>query len=370
MKKHFRIAAAVLSAAVLVPALALAQDDNPVVAFISLDENGAVNALINEADSAATTSCAITYKHGSASGSAGGSIDGEGNCVGTIPGGITTGSWSVTVTVTAANGQSGTGTTTFTVGGAGTTPTPTTPTPTTPGAPTTPGTPTAPGTSVQPLPIVDPAPGLASLASSGTVNANAKLLECSGAKVAITDISRRDGRVRILGLTSPSNAGHTIRIAFRSAGNFVSSATAAADGSFRATAPLPSRRIAKRDSTRYRASLDGTATPWLKYSRRLVLNGLHPDGTDLTGGGTLSKPFPSGTKVTITAQTDCSKPPVVIANWTVDGDGTFGAITPIPETATGFIARMTAAVLTPSGTRTATFSIARPIQFRSTPATG
>jgi len=341
----------------------------PVVQLIQADPQGHLVAIVDEGDAGPTVSCTFTYNHDGTGGTLNATIDpDDGDCLATVPGGLTPGHWTITATATDPSGQSGSGTTDFTVPADGGT--------TTSGSPGAPGGGTGTGTgtaggngpsSNQLPPTVDPAPGLALIASAGQVDANQTLLSCSGAPIAITDISNRSGRVRILGLAAPGHAGQQVHIAFRSASNIVGTATVATDGTFRAIVPKPSHRIAKRDSSRYRATLNGLATPWLKYSRRLVLTGLHVEGSDLLVAGRLGKPFLRGTVVTVKAQTRCGQAPVVIKNITVGRDGSFEGFVDLPDTVTGFIARLSAYVRTHSGRQVLTYSIARPIQVRTAP---
>lgn len=200
-----------------------------------------------------------------------------------------------------------------------------------------------------------------------SANANDTLLSCAKSAIAITDISRRDGRVRILGVTTKANAGQRVRIAFKSASNIVATTTAAADGSFRATAPLPKKAVASLDSSRYRATVTGkSVTPWLKYTRRLTLAGLHKEGdSDLVASGSLTGPLIKGAKIVVTTQSDCAKAPVTIANVVIDSDKTFYRALHIPENVTGIVVRLALKVRNPSGKGTSTtYSIARPIQMR------
>lgn len=232
-----------------------------------------------------------------------------------------------------------------------------------PGCPVTPTTPTAtdPGSAPGGGTPATTVPG-----SSATrrVDANATLLECAHSSIAITDISQRSGRVRILGVTKSANAGETIQIAFRPADDVVATAVVNGDGSFRATAPLPPRSIRNTDKARYRASLGTSTTPWLKLTRRLAVSGLHGLEGDLDIGGRLLGPRVKGARITITTQTDCDAPPKVLGHIAVDSDGSFGRLVGLPETTSGLVVRLSAVVRSAGGGTATTYSIARPVQIR------
>jgi hypothetical protein len=161
-----------------------------------------------------------------------------------------------------------------------------------------------------------------------------------------------------------ANKGKSIHVAFSSAGNIVARTTVRADGSFTATARMPSRAVAGTDRARYRATIGTAVTPWLKLSRRLQATGLHTSETDLEVSGTLQKPFPKGAQITVTSQADCGAPPRVIAHVPVASSGHFYRVIAIPETESGFVVRLSAKVISSNGSQAPTFSIARPIQVR------
>ena len=300
-------------------------------------------------DGVPATSCVVTYgRTNPASTSLAGTFDPAGDCSATIPDApLAAGHWIVTVTLsdTATPANKAQSTFDFWV-----------PSGARPDAPIT-GTelitPTGPATPPAILPI-----------PPSRVDANATLLACAKSAIAITDISQRSGRVRILGVTKPQNAGRQIRIAFANAANFVATAIVAADGSFRATAPLPARSVRNTDRARYRATLDGQRTPWLKLTRRLVLSGLHLLESDLDIGGRLTGLLVKGARIVVTSQSSCGSPPKVIGHITVDSDGTFSRVIALPETVTGFVVRLTAVVRSANGNRSTTYSVARPIQVR------
>ena len=293
----------------------------------------------------AVTGCSFTYsRDGAPPTFLAGTLNGSGDCVATVPGGMATGIWDITATATDANGYTATGAQSFLFGAGPVTP---------PGG----GTPTTPS-PVATSPVVPTVPAPA------PVDANAALLACAKSSIAITDISQRSGRVRILGVTTKASAGEEVAIEFASPGEIVATAVVTADGSFRATAPLPARTIRNTNRARYRASLDTSRTPWLKLTRRLQLTGLHTAGSDLEVGGYLKKPLIAGARVTVTSQSSCGASPQVIAQLTVARNGRFHRVIPIPSTASGFVVRLTARVRTARGGEARTYSIARPIQVR------
>ena len=319
----------------------------------SANLNPATGSLVADLVPGSTTitRCTVNYVYsftGTPYGTLAGVLDAAGDCTATIPAApLTKGHWVATITAT----DTGTPATTvqstfdfFVPGG-------------TPAGTTIDGNPTiAPSQPTTPPAIVVPPPT--------RMDANATLLACARSAVAITDLGERSGRVRILGVTSPANAGEEVAIEFATADEVVSTAIVAADGSFRAIAPLPARAIRNTNRARYRASLGAATTPWLKLARRLQVSGLHTFGTDVEIGGKLVKPLVRGATVTVTSQSACGVAPTVIGQLKVASDGRFHKVITIPPTASGFIVRLTAKVRSPGGGQSTTYSIARPIQVR------
>jgi len=74
--------------------------------------------------------------------------------------------------------------------------------------------------------------------------------------------------VRLSGKADKRLAGKTVRIRFDATGKIVASAKIRADGTFKATAPLPPERVRDTNRARYQAVLGDERSLDLKLRRR------------------------------------------------------------------------------------------------------
>ncbi|MDP2709609.1 MAG: hypothetical protein Q8O56_00200 [Solirubrobacteraceae bacterium] len=157
----------------------------------------------------------------------------------------------------------------------------------------------------------------------GKAAASALVLGCTTRRLVLTDVQARDGRVRLLGVADPSLAGQRVGIRFKHSGKIVARATVAADGSFRATAPLPARRLRPTNHARYEAVLGKERSLQLKLQRRMVLSGTRSAGGKVTLSGRVIRPLASpSAAITVTRRVSCQRNEVV-ARVRPKADGTF-----------------------------------------------
>ncbi len=101
--------------------------------------------------------------------------------------------------------------------------------------------------------------------------ATALALACSGAKLTLTDVVARGGRVLISGEAQPALAGHKVTILFEGHKR-VATTRVAASGTFAATAPLPPAPLRMSNEARYEARIGSLRSAALKLSRRLIID--------------------------------------------------------------------------------------------------
>jgi len=169
-------------------------------------------------------------------------------------------------------------------------------------------------------PVVDPPPTATDLA-----------LACTTRRLVLEDVVPRNGRVSLIGAADRALAGRTVSIRFLGTGRTVASTKVAADGSFRATAPMPSREIRSTNRARYQAVIGKEKSLDLKLERRMLVTGVRVSGGKVTIAGRVTRPLsrPAST-ITVTRRVSCKKQEVV-ARVKPKADGTFRVTVAAPE---------------------------------------
>lgn len=188
------------------------------------------------------------------------------------------------------------------------------------------------------------------------------LVTCLKTTLLVTDVSRRSGRVRVSGGADPLLAGETVAIRYLpQRNNVAATAKVAENGSFSALVASPSGKDLRAHRARYRATLSGSNSPWLKLNRRLKLEKFEVSGDNLVVRGRLLEPFRVGEEVALRRQDACGKSEVV-ARFTVGSDGSFGGKIALGEGIDLLTARLNSLILNATNGRSySTFSIARPV---------
>ncbi|MGH2958883.1 MAG: hypothetical protein ACRDKE_04715 [Solirubrobacterales bacterium] len=188
------------------------------------------------------------------------------------------------------------------------------------------------------------------------------LLRCLDTTLLVTDVSRRSGRVRVSGGADPLLAGKTVKIYYLPQKRRVAAtARVAKDGSFSALALRPFGKDLRTGRARYRATLEGKNSPWLKLNRRLELTKFSVSNDTLVVRGRLLAPFRRGEKLALRRQDACGKS-TVVARMTVRSDGSFSGNIALGPGLDLLTARLNSLVLNATNRRTySTFSIARPV---------
>lgn len=169
-------------------------------------------------------------------------------------------------------------------------------------------------------PVVDTPPTATDLA-----------LQCTTRRLVLEDVVARNGRVSLIGAADRALAGKSVSIRFLGTGKTVARTRVAADGSFRATAPLPSRAVRSTNKARYQAVVGREKSLDLKLERRMVLSGVAVKGGKVTISGRVTRPLSRPASViTVTRRVSCKRN-AVVARVKPKADGTFRVTVAAPE---------------------------------------
>lgn len=134
-------------------------------------------------------------------------------------------------------------------------------------------------------------------------------LECTKRRLLLSRVVEGSKEVRLSGKADKRLAGKTVRIRFDATGKTVASAKVRADGTFKATAPLPPKRLRDTNRARYQAVLGDERSLDLKLRRRMRMtsSAQTDNGTVRIAGkvtGPLGKPLRS---IEIRRRVSCTK---------------------------------------------------------------
>ncbi len=156
-------------------------------------------------------------------------------------------------------------------------------------------------------------------------------LQCTTRRLVLEDVVSRNGRVSLIGAADKALAGKSVSIRFLATGKTVATTRVGADGSFRATAPMPSKAIRSTNRARYQAIIGNEKSLDLKLQRRMVLSGVSVEGGKVTISGRISRPLSRPASViTVTRRVSCRKN-AVVARIKPKADGTFRVTVAAPE---------------------------------------
>ncbi|PTL58728.1 hypothetical protein [Paraconexibacter algicola] len=156
-------------------------------------------------------------------------------------------------------------------------------------------------------------------------------LQCTTRRLVLEDVIARGDRVSLIGAADRALAGKTVSIRFLATGRTVARVRIAPDGSFRATAPLPSRSVRSGNRARYQAVVGREKSLDLKLERRMVVSGVSVRDGKVTIAGRVTRPLarPAAT-ITVTRRVSCKKM-AVVARVKPRSDGSFRVTVPAPE---------------------------------------
>jgi 6-phosphogluconolactonase (cycloisomerase 2 family) len=180
---------------------------------------------------------------------------------------------------------------------------------------------------------------------------------------ALTDVFTMGRRVVLDGRANPSLAGRDVRMIFAGRRQ-VAIAKVGADGSFRATAPLPPASERNGNGARYSAKIGELASPSVKLSRRLVVVPPAISHRTVTLTGRVLPPLTQPVApVVVWQQVACSRESAV-AQARPSASGSYKIRLPAPAGATAALYRVTTTVRSTAGhVEFKTFSLQQLLQL-------
>lgn len=158
-------------------------------------------------------------------------------------------------------------------------------------------------------------------------------LGCTTRKLTLIDVVPDGRRVRFLGAADKSLAGEEVDIVLEATNDVVASPTVRPDGSFSASAPLPSRSVRSTDRARYVAKVGRQRSLNLKLERRMQVTGISTEAGVVTIAGRVTGPLARRAKdreVVVTRRLTCKRYEVV-GRGMPRSDGTFRLRVPAPK---------------------------------------
>jgi hypothetical protein len=198
--------------------------------------------------------------------------------------------------------------------------------------------------------------------SRGSASVADLALQCASQQVVLIDVLNTGRRVKLFGAAAGRYVGRTVAIRLASTGRVVARPVVGEDGTFRATAPLPARKIRGTNAARYRASIDGERSLPLKLSRRMIVTRTSSTARGTTIRGRVTGPLARGASVTVKRRLSCTRWKVV-KRFKPRGRR-FRVTVPNAGGASVFRLQTTVAALDRTGRRKPTFTLPRYVTFR------
>ncbi len=176
-----------------------------------------------------------------------------------------------------------------------------------------------PATAAAPAPKTGPAP------------VTRAVLACTTRRLALTDVVRRGGRVRMTGVADKRFVGRFVTLKFEADGTTAGRALVAPDGTFETTAPLPAKRLRSGNRARYQAVLGREKSLNLKLERRMYVDRLTSQSGRVTVVGRVTRPLGTPRQtITLTRRVSCTRSEVV-ARFKAKADGRFSVTVDAPK---------------------------------------
>lgn len=207
-------------------------------------------------------------------------------------------------------------------------------------------TPIAPG-----VPATAPAPEVA--------------LACTTRKLALIDVLRQGGHVRLYGAADRSLAGRLVSIVFQATGRTVARVRVRPDGSFTTTAPLPRASIRNTNRARYVARAGGERSLNLKLARRMVVTSIRSGGSFVTIRGRVIRPLADPVAPIVLKRRVTCKRLETVKTFRPRSDGSFEVTVRKPANLAATIYRLQTRVrrLTTSTRTSPTFTLPRAVDL-------
>lgn len=172
------------------------------------------------------------------------------------------------------------------------------------------------------------------------LGASEQALACTKKRLVLVDVVPSGRRVRLFGAADRSLAGRTVDLVFEGTGRRVARAQVQPDGSFRATAPLPSARLRGTNRARYQAVIGRERSLNLKLQRRMEVRSIRAAGGRVTITGRVVGPLTRpAAAITLKRRLSCRRFETV-ARFRPRADGTFRVTVDAPDDARSAVYRL------------------------------
>ena len=164
-------------------------------------------------------------------------------------------------------------------------------------------------------------------------------LSCSSQRIVLVDVLDTGKRVELVGAAAGRYAGRSVTIRLASTGKVVARANVREDGTFRALAPLPARRIRHTNAARYQASIAGERSLPLKLSRRMLVTRTTSTAQGTTLQGRVTGRLARRARITVKRRVSCGRWKVV-KRLAMPSNGRFRITIPHAHGATSSVFRL------------------------------
>jgi hypothetical protein len=156
-------------------------------------------------------------------------------------------------------------------------------------------------------------------------------LECTTRRLTLIDVLPGSRRVQLYGAADKRFIGRRVSIFFTADGRRVATAVVRRDGTFRASAPMPSRRIRGSNAARYQARIGRERSLRLKLQRRMIVRSVRVSGNRVRITGRISRPLASPVREIVVKRRVSCKRNAVVARIKPSRTGTFSVSVPAPS---------------------------------------
>lgn len=190
------------------------------------------------------------------------------------------------------------------------------------------------------------------------------LLQCSKNRLVVTDLKQVGKKALMTGYADPAKAGKTVTIKALFSKKTVGTAVVQADGSWKAEALLPAKKLIGTNKAMYKAELGAEKSMWLKLTRYLKLETITGGTGSVKASGRVEKRFP-GQKIDVMISTDCGKGKTA-ANLKVDSKGRFAGTIKVTGTAKSVTIRLRTKAKNPAKKNKGfyTYTITQPVTIK------
>ena len=174
----------------------------------------------------------------------------------------------------------------------------------------------------------------------GPAIAGQAALACTMRSLVLTDVVRRGSRVTITGVADKRFVGRSVTIKFEADGRTAGRALVASNGTFKTTAPLPSKRLRSSNRARYQAVLGKEKSLNLKLERRMYIDRLTAKDGKVTVAGRVTRPLGTPRQtITLTRRVSC-RDSEVVARFKPTAAGRFSITVDAPKGQTASVYRL------------------------------